>query len=156
LRVRQPVHRNLTPLLNGVGYVRGSTSAVGHLARFFATIHFTGPPPFSVILSNCHGVSILSTRFHGSPWFQWSGRIAHAFVRRTLENTHRTAKKSGSNGSAVEGLLLRSEEGLGTQVKRAGLKPAAARIGCATNRPQGWKISPQSRRVSRECERCAQ
>jgi len=31
--VRQPVHRNVIPILDGIGYIRGSTSAVGHLAR---------------------------------------------------------------------------------------------------------------------------
>src|ERR1017187_6671155 len=59
-RKRQPVHRNLTPPLSGIGYFRGATSAVGHLSRSIATFHFAGPPPFSVIPISLHAHRPLS------------------------------------------------------------------------------------------------
>ena len=50
-RERQPVHRNLAPPLDEAGNVRTVDSTVGHLARS-TIIHYSGPPPFSVIFSS--------------------------------------------------------------------------------------------------------
>ena len=45
--MRQPVHRNVIPPLDGIGYVRGSTSKVGHLSRSYVSFHFCWTTSFS-------------------------------------------------------------------------------------------------------------
>ena len=45
--MRQPVHRNVIPPLDGIGYIRGSTSTVGHLSRSYVSFHFCWTTSFS-------------------------------------------------------------------------------------------------------------
>jgi hypothetical protein len=61
-RERQPVHRNLASPLDEAGYVRTVDSTVGHLARS-TIIHYSGPPPSSVIFLSYNRVRILSNVF---------------------------------------------------------------------------------------------
>src|SRR5580658_2117547 len=61
-RERQPVHRNMASPLDEAGYVRTVDSTVGHLARS-TFIHYSGPPPFSVIFSSYNRLAILSNVF---------------------------------------------------------------------------------------------
>jgi len=61
-RERQPVHRNLASPLDEAGYVRTVDSTVGHLARS-TVIHYSGPPPFSVIFLSYNRDVILSNVF---------------------------------------------------------------------------------------------
>jgi hypothetical protein len=79
-RERQPVHRNLASPLDEAGYVRTVDSTVGHLTRS-TFIHYSGPPPFSVIFSSYNRPLVLSNVFLRHAMGGWMGSFSRYKLR---------------------------------------------------------------------------
>ena len=59
---KQPVHRKMVPsLITEPAILTTVDSAFGHLARSTTGTHFSGPPPFSVIVLKYASILELST-----------------------------------------------------------------------------------------------